>query len=168
MLGESLLVAPIFSSDNLAQYYLPAGRWTNILSGQVLTGPAWVREIHDFFSLPVLARPNSLIPFGANEQRPDYDYAEGVCLHAYELQADSQLVCHIPNPDGSPALAVSLQRRDREISIQVDRPVRGWSVVLHGLGQPVSVTGCTLEAGPLGFRLLPTENSLMIGCLLAE
>ena len=29
MLGEPLLVAPVFSPDGVVDYYLPAGRWTN-------------------------------------------------------------------------------------------------------------------------------------------
>ena len=31
MLGESLLVAPIFREDHIAEYYLPAGNWTHLL-----------------------------------------------------------------------------------------------------------------------------------------
>ena len=44
MLGESLLVAPVFSYDGMVDYYLPAGRWTNFLTGQVVEGGRWVRE----------------------------------------------------------------------------------------------------------------------------
>src|SRR5690606_229773 len=32
MLGDALLVAPVFRADNLAEYYLPAGQWTNLLT----------------------------------------------------------------------------------------------------------------------------------------
>ena len=33
MLGDALLVAPIFTPDGMVDYYLPAGRWTNFLTG---------------------------------------------------------------------------------------------------------------------------------------
>ena len=36
MLGDSLLVAPVLSSDGVVDYYLPAGRWTNLLNGNVI------------------------------------------------------------------------------------------------------------------------------------
>lgn len=36
MLGEALLVAPVFSPEGVVDYYLPAGRCTNLLSGQVV------------------------------------------------------------------------------------------------------------------------------------
>ena len=31
MLGDSLLVAPVFSHDGSVSYYVPAGRWTNLI-----------------------------------------------------------------------------------------------------------------------------------------
>ena len=31
MLGDSLLVAPIFSHDGSVRFYVPEGRWTNLL-----------------------------------------------------------------------------------------------------------------------------------------
>ena len=34
-LGDSLLVAPVFNEEGIAQYYLPAGTWTNGLTGEV-------------------------------------------------------------------------------------------------------------------------------------
>src|SRR5215211_3327058 len=36
MLGDSLLVAPVFSYDGSVSYYVPEGKWTNLLTGNVL------------------------------------------------------------------------------------------------------------------------------------
>ena len=57
LLGGSLLVAPIFSEDGIVDYYLPAGRWTNFLTGKAQEGPGWRREQHGFLSLPLMVRP---------------------------------------------------------------------------------------------------------------
>jgi hypothetical protein len=46
MLGPSLLVAPVMSYDGRVDYYLPAGRWVNFLSGEVVEGGRWQREQH--------------------------------------------------------------------------------------------------------------------------
>ena len=78
MLGERLLVAPVFTPDGTVDYYLPAGRWTNFLSGEMVEGGRWLREQHGYLSLPLMVRPNTVLPVGANEDRPDYDYADGV------------------------------------------------------------------------------------------
>jgi alpha-D-xyloside xylohydrolase len=56
MLGPALLVAPIFSSDGAAEYYLPAGEWRHLLTGEKVEGPGWRREKYDYFSLPLWVR----------------------------------------------------------------------------------------------------------------
>src|SRR5690606_3802983 len=53
MLGSALLVAPVFSDTSEVTYYLPAGQWRHLLSGETATGPAWRTETYDYFSLPL-------------------------------------------------------------------------------------------------------------------
>jgi len=54
MLGDSLLVAPVFTPDGAVDYYLPKGRWTNFLTGQMVEGGRWVHETHGYLSLPLM------------------------------------------------------------------------------------------------------------------
>jgi alpha-D-xyloside xylohydrolase len=53
MMGPALLVAPIFNPQGQAVYYLPEGGWRNLLSGETVRGPAWRKEQHGYFSLPL-------------------------------------------------------------------------------------------------------------------
>jgi alpha-D-xyloside xylohydrolase len=53
MLGPALLVAPLFRSDGQASYYLPAGEWQHLLSGEIVQGPGWRSETYDYFGLPL-------------------------------------------------------------------------------------------------------------------
>ena len=99
MLGESLLVAPVFRHDGVVNYYVPEGKWTHLLTGEVIEGPRWVKETHDFLSLPLLVRPNSVIPVGSHTDRPDYDYAEGVTLQVYQLEEGEKVRVEIPTVD---------------------------------------------------------------------
>jgi alpha-D-xyloside xylohydrolase len=85
MLGDDLLVAPVLSADGEVSYYVPEGTWTNFLTGEQVTGPRWVTERHGFLSVPLLARPGAVIPVGAVDDRPDYDYADGVTLRLYQI-----------------------------------------------------------------------------------
>lgn len=80
MLGEALLVAPVLREDHIAQYYLPAGTWTHLLSGDVRWGGCWYTDEYDYFSLPLYVKENTLLAIGGREDRPDYDYAENVQL----------------------------------------------------------------------------------------
>ncbi|MFG2020378.1 alpha-xylosidase [Actinomadura geliboluensis] len=84
MLGDDLLVAPVFSSDGDVSYYVPGGVWTHYLTGERVEGGRWVREHHGFDSVPLLVRPGAVIPEGAVQDRPDYDHADGVTLRVYE------------------------------------------------------------------------------------
>ena len=61
MLGPDLLVAPIFTEDEAVRYYVPRGDWYGLLDVVIRTGPAWITERHDFFSMPVLLRPGRAI-----------------------------------------------------------------------------------------------------------
>ena len=100
MLGDSLLVAPVFTPDGTVDYYLPAGCWTSFLSGRIVEGGRWVREQHDYLSLPLMVRPNTVIAVGANEERPDYDYADGLTFHVFELAAGATVRVSVPTVDG--------------------------------------------------------------------
>ncbi len=64
---------------------MPEGTWTHFLTGETVTGPRWVREQHGFLSVPLLVRPGAVIPVGAVHDRPDYAYADGVTLRAFDL-----------------------------------------------------------------------------------
>ncbi|AIE85789.1 alpha-xylosidase [Fimbriimonas ginsengisoli] len=144
MLGESLLVAPVFS-DHEVEYYVPAGRWTSFLSGEEIVGPKWVRETHGFLSVPLLVRPNSIISVGAVDQRPDYDFADGVTFEVFALDDGVTATAVVPTMSGGIAGTVSVTRTGERYEAKVDGDVKNWSVVLVGLG----------EAGTRGLALRP-------------
>ncbi|NHN31811.1 alpha-xylosidase [Paenibacillus agricola] len=118
MLGESLLVAPIFNEAGTASYYVPQGIWTNYVTGERVEGGRWITDRHGYFSLPLLARPNSLIAVGSNSLRPDYDYADGVVLHAFELQDQSAAEAQVVSTKGELELTVRAQRSGSTIRVQ--------------------------------------------------
>jgi alpha-D-xyloside xylohydrolase len=95
MLGDDLLVAPVFSADGDVSYYVPEGVWTHYLTGERVQGGRWVRERHGFHSVPLLVRPGAVIPEGAVEDRPDYDHADGVTLRVYEPSDGTTVVTRI-------------------------------------------------------------------------
>ena len=103
LLGPDLLVAPVMSPSGEVTFYVPAGGWTDVLSGEVFTGPAWVRRTYPVDALPLLARPGAVVPFGAVDSRPDYAWADGVELRAYGLGVGEVRTVRIPAPDGADA-----------------------------------------------------------------
>ncbi|RPI20613.1 MAG: alpha-xylosidase, partial [Chloroflexota bacterium] len=118
MLGPSLLVAPVFREDGEVEYYLPAGRWTNFLTDETVEGGAWRREKVDFMSIPLWVPDNTVIPVGANAEKPDYDYAEGVTLHVFNLRDGADLRIEIPNVEGQISEVFHCTRQGEEVRIR--------------------------------------------------
>ncbi len=85
MLGDSLLVAPIFNDKGIAEYYLPKGTWTSLLTGEVKQGGQWYREEYDYFSIPLYVRSGSIIAMGTGENGAVYDHAKDVVFKVYSL-----------------------------------------------------------------------------------
>lgn len=99
MLGSDLLVAPVFTESGEVEFYLPEGEWTHLISGDVVEGGRWRREVHGFDSLPLYVRPGSVLPWGARADRPDYDYLDGVKLRVFPGGSGTADVT-VTNPDG--------------------------------------------------------------------
>ena len=84
LLGDALLVAPIFNDRGEAEFYLPEGGWDRLLggegftAGEIVAGGRCIREKHGYLSLPLFARPGRIIAAGSRDDRPDYDYADRV------------------------------------------------------------------------------------------
>jgi len=133
MLGDSLLVAPVFRSDGFVEYYLPEGRWTNLLSGNILEGPRWVREAHDFTSLPLLVRPNSVIAIGAHSNQPAYVYGDDITLNIYQLDEGRPVHTRIPDIHGRIDTTFEVVREKNKLKIKRLGASRGWNVRLHGM-----------------------------------
>lgn len=56
MLGPDLLVAPVFNAEGDVTFYLPAGKWRNYFTDEIIEGGRWLTESHGFNSLPLYAR----------------------------------------------------------------------------------------------------------------
>jgi alpha-D-xyloside xylohydrolase len=145
MLGDALLVAPVFSRDGAVSYYVPEGKWTNLLDGRVIEGPRWVKETHGYLSLPLLVRPNSVIPMGSLSDRPDYAYADGVTLQVYQLEEGKQVRVEIPTVDGNIDTSFEIRREGNEIQIQRRGSSKHWSVLLVGVGSVENVNNTNSE-----------------------
>jgi len=158
MLGDNLLVAPVFTPDGWVDYYLPAGRWTHFLTGQVLEGGRWLRERHGFLSLPLLARPNSLVAVGARDDRPDYDFAEGVTLHLFELADGAEAAAVVPDAQGAPALRVTARRTENEIKVTAEGAASAWKLLLRGVEKVQSVQGGQAATSEQGMLITPAAG----------
>jgi alpha-D-xyloside xylohydrolase len=145
MLGDSLLVAPVFSHKGNVNYYVPEGKWTNLLNGSAMEGPRWIRETHDFLSLPLLVRPNSVIPIGIRTDKPDYDYSEGITLQVYQLEDGKQVGVEIPTVNGKVETRFEVERQGNVIHIRRQGPSKAWNVLLVGIDTVENMENAEME-----------------------
>ena len=135
MFGDNLLVAPVFTKSGEVSFYLPQGQWTRLNGAQeTVTGGGWRKETHDFFSMPLFVRENCVLPVGARDDRPDYDYADGVTLHLYNIADGARIVTAIPDVHGKTAATFTVTRTGDDISIQTDS-AKPYRAVIHGSGR---------------------------------
>lgn len=120
MFGDSLLVAPIFKENGEVQYYLPEGTWYNLITGAEVTGGKWQKETHDYHSLPLMIRPNTVLALGNNGQKPDYDYADGVSLLVSAFDEGAEAKTEIPDLKGETVMTVTAKRVGDEIHLHVE------------------------------------------------
>ena len=130
MMGESLLVAPVFHADSHVDYYLPDGLWTSLLDGRKVQGGHWQRETHDFLSLPLMVRPGTVLPMGKQDDRPDYDYTDGLELHVYQLAEGQTVTVKIPDLKGKLAATYTVTMKNGKAEVVTDSK-KPYTVVVH-------------------------------------
>ena len=143
MLGDSLLVAPVLSEEGDVDYYLPAGEWTHLLTGETVQGGGWRHGKYDFFSLPLFVRENTILPIGACDAQPVYDYADGTVLHIYALKdSASRVIC---DSEGNEILTVKAERNGNAVSIKLNGKYQKMSIMLHGVSEAANLTGAAAK-----------------------
>ena len=120
MLGNSILVAPVMSSDGTVDYYLPKGKWAHLLTGESVDGGSWRRDTYDFFSLPVFVRENTILPIGGCDNKTDYNYTENLTLRIYNLADGVEALLTVCDTDGNVILTVSAVRNGNIITVKLN------------------------------------------------
>jgi alpha-D-xyloside xylohydrolase len=143
MLGESILVAPVFRADHIVKYYLPKGTWTHLFTGKVVRGGSWFEDSYDFLSLPIYIRENTVLAIGANSQRPDYDYTEGLELHVFNLQEGQLAQTSIIDLQGKCVLDIKIQQQANQYEMVFTKLSKPCTCIMHGIK---TIEVCGLES----------------------
>ena len=140
MLGESVLVAPVLQSDNSVSYYIPEGNWTRFLTDEVIMGPKWQHETHDFLSLPLFVRPNTLLAVGNTQTRPDYDFGDQVTLRLYQLADGQTATATVPTLTGETDFTVTITRKGQSLEATQNGNARPYRLEIVGTPFTAEVT----------------------------
>ncbi|MFD9831067.1 alpha-xylosidase [[Kitasatospora] papulosa] len=140
MLGPDLLVAPVFTEDGEVEYYVPEGTWTSLLTGERVTGPAWRHETHGFDSVPLLVRDGAVLPWGADDQRPDGDWLEGLTLRVFGPGTGGTTVT-VPDLAGDPAAVFRVVRDTAGVHVTAEGTDRVYRVSVEESGSVAEGSG---------------------------
>ena len=130
MFGDSLLVAPIFNDSGLASFYVPKceGLWTDYLTEKKY-GEGWYKETCDYFHLPLLVKPNSIIVEGYDENHASYDYTKDPTINVYELDVNAE--CELYDIHGKKTATINVKKQNDIIEVLIDGIDKA-KLILHG------------------------------------
>lgn len=162
MLGDNLLVAPIFNDQSIGSFYLPKGTWTDFFTGEVTDGGVWEEKTFDYLHLPLMVRENSIIAMGACNDRPDYDYADGVELRVYALTDGQECSTVVYDMKQQANLKISIVKTGNTITIKAENTAgKPYTVRLVNV-QAASVTSASMVIDGKDTMLTPSESTVSV------
>ncbi len=138
MLGDALLVAPVFNEEGTARFYLPDGKWTEYYSGEEVDGGHFKDGTYDYFHMPLYVRENSLLPYGAQEDRPDYDYMKDLTIRWYAPVKDVPATRTLVDEKGNVTAVVTAVWDGEKITVTSDQPLDGITLEVLQNGKKTS------------------------------
>lgn len=157
MLGDRLLVAPIFNDQGTVRYYAPAGKWTNLLTNKKLAGEKWHQEQHGYDSLPLLVKENTILPMGAMDKQAAYDYGDNPTFHLFEV---TEAQTCIYDQEGQEIAKVSAKKEQNVIRFTgLQGP---YQILLRNINSVASIEGGTPQEHHQGTLILATTKDVII------
>ena len=158
MLGDALLVAPVFSEQGEVSFWLPEGRWTHLWHNDELPGSRWYRQRHDFLSLPVYVRDNTLLALGNNDQKPDYAWHQGTAFQLFHLEDGREALCEVPGADGAMRFTLRVSRIGNQLTVRGEGDASGWSLCLRNVQRIAGTDGATQAGSEWGVVVTPQHG----------
>ena len=166
MLGDALLVAPVFSESGEVTYYVPEGTWTNYLTGEILDGNRWYTQTFDYFTLPLLVRPNTVLATGSRNDTPEYDFCDEVTWHFFELEDGGEQSVSLFRDNLEEGMKIQVRRERDTITAAVDGEGR-YCIYLHNVKRAVC-PGAKEEQQEFGIKVIPNAGQKLCRITLEE
>jgi len=158
MLGDNLLVAPVFADSGDVQFYVPEGRWTDLQSDKIYDGGRWYHQRYDYFGLPLLVRPGTILPMGAHNGTVEYDYADGIQLRLYGFEDGNETIYQLCNMQGQHTMRIEARRSGGILVVETSGTEAPYTIMLPGIKSVTAVRGASQQVLKNGLELLPESG----------
>ncbi len=140
MFGDNILVAPILNDESMAEYYLPEGRWTDIITGKVLEGNKWYRHKCSYLEIPALAKPNSIIAYGKFAGDIEYNYLDGANFKIYELEDGKTASAKVYDTEAQQVFELTATRHGNKIECEYTDTKASFSIEVSNTDKKVEIS----------------------------
>jgi alpha-D-xyloside xylohydrolase len=114
-------------------------------------------------SLPLYARPRSLIAWGSRDDRPDYDFADGAVFAAYGLDDGAEASASIPNAVGEEVSRLTVRRDGAAVHVTASSADVAWTLRLPKGLAVTGTQGATLSVEAGAIVTVQGRGSITIG-----
>lgn len=149
LLGDSLLVAPVFH-DQRAEYYLPLGKWTHLLTGEVREGGRWFFDQQSFFEVPLWVRPGGVVAMGPVSDRPEYNHRKDVRLTLGHFESGAKSTVTVAPGESGEGPSFTVEQSGGQLTVTSSDGRAEFEVHLLGAKSAKDVTGGEVVAAAEG------------------
>jgi alpha-D-xyloside xylohydrolase len=108
-----------------------------------------------------MARPNSIVAVGNIDNKPDYDFADGVTFHIFELAEGQTASTTVFGKEGKKKISLTAKLTRKEITIESSAD-GNWLVLLRNISSIKSIQGAIYEICADGVQLTPDHTGRRI------
>ncbi|HBE80054.1 MAG TPA: hypothetical protein DDW65_20075, partial [Firmicutes bacterium] len=96
------------------------------------------------------------------DNRPDYDYADGITFQLFELEDQCEISTTLYNCAGEPELKATVTRCNKSICVKVQDSVKPWSILWRGGMAIKTIVSGSDDSNSEGIRISPEPESQLI------
>lgn len=162
MLGSSLLVAPVTTTDETMRVYLPAGIWTDFMTHEKIQGPRYITRKAIPSAMPVFARPNSIIPTRTPDSNNGIGSLDNLTFTCFGLTQGTTAACEVFSDGGQGSGVITADVEGNKIIIRTKNLGGTKHLVLSGIFNVVGLSESAPEKHSYGTSIEFVSNELVI------
>lgn len=141
MLGDNLLIAPVMNEEGIVEFYVPEGTWYDIITNDVYEGGRYYTRTCNYFEMPILARPNSIITLGQfATNNVVYDYLNNAEATIYSLEDGKTATATIYDSEANKLTDITATRSGNVIEVTYAATDKTFTVAVAGTDKKATAT----------------------------